>query len=339
MLFEIAACLGADLERVKKHVLKGLSEGEDGPRPVEGITFHVLGALGADHMKFEHVTENVPENRRAVRAAYLVRGESVRRVLRDLLKPRKDVKLLARTVRAAEIAVGLLLPDALPPDRKLDLKKLDKDSKRELLSFVTAITIDSVALPFRPRHSVVLRRVSQVLSGENPSRELHRLLALATSDQSLEDIEDSKPVVDLLRDLRLVQLGLRSCKPLFAHLSGLSSALAGSLLCVADAIDLFVLEWRNGPELSRQYQQRWYGGDRSQAALSHEFKMAYPTASGKHEVTGIDALKTDDEGEVSVRINAGKSGSALSEDVSAPASDAESSSSGGDDSAPDSVGE
>lgn len=404
---------------------------------------------GADHMKFEHVTENVPENRQAVRAAYLVRGESVRRVLRDLLKPRKDVKLLARTVRAAEIAVGLLLPDALPPDRKLDrtngevaisslldriidlraaassllgalkvalttfktrdkveaarrsaaavhlgnfmksvpvteraaaptsagttsealppsacstsrstplvqlpvapsrpsapsvagavrsmsrvcgvsdvapspsattrrrpdcgrkpfkagkgdvdtdssflrpaVKKLDKDSKRELLSFVTAITIDSVALPFRPRHSVVLRRVSQVLSGENPSRELHRLLALATSDQSLEDIEDSKPVVDLLRDLRLVQLGLRSCKPLFAHLSGLSSALAGSLLCVADAIDLFVLEWRNGPELSRQYQQRWYGGDRSQAALSHEFKMAYPTASGKHEVTGMCA--------------------------------------------------
>lgn len=70
---------------------------------------------GADHVRFDHVTEAVPENRRAIPAAYLVRGRSVRRLLRDVMKPKKDVKLHAKSVKAAEIAVGVLLPTALPP--------------------------------------------------------------------------------------------------------------------------------------------------------------------------------------------------------------------------------
>lgn len=74
---------------------------------------------GADHVRFQHVTEAVPENRRAVRADYLVRGETVRRVLRDVMKPRKELKLMAKNTRAAELAVGLLLPEALPADRLL----------------------------------------------------------------------------------------------------------------------------------------------------------------------------------------------------------------------------
>lgn len=36
------------------------------------------------------------------------------------MKPRKDFKLLAKTTRAAEIAVGLVVPDALPSARITD---------------------------------------------------------------------------------------------------------------------------------------------------------------------------------------------------------------------------
>ena len=46
-----------------------------------------FGCSGADNVRFDHVTEAVPENRRAVQAAYLVRSESVRRLLRDVMKP------------------------------------------------------------------------------------------------------------------------------------------------------------------------------------------------------------------------------------------------------------
>ena len=72
---------------------------------------------GSDHVKFQHITEPVPENERAIKAAYLVRGESVRRVIRDIMKPRKEVRVLARTRRPAELAVGILVPEALPTTR------------------------------------------------------------------------------------------------------------------------------------------------------------------------------------------------------------------------------
>lgn len=73
---------------------------------------------GADNVKFDHVVEAVPENRRAIKAAYLVRGGNVRRVMRDVIKPRKVFKILGTTVRPAEVAVGLLIPDALPKDTR-----------------------------------------------------------------------------------------------------------------------------------------------------------------------------------------------------------------------------
>lgn len=59
---------------------------------------------GVEHVKFQLVSEAVPKSRQAVRAAYLVRGESVRRVIRDVMKAGKDFKLLARTTRPAELA-------------------------------------------------------------------------------------------------------------------------------------------------------------------------------------------------------------------------------------------
>ena len=69
---------------------------------------------GADDIKFQHITETVSENKEAFKAAYLFRGKSVRRVIRDVIKPRKYVKVLARTLPASEAAVGVLLPRALP---------------------------------------------------------------------------------------------------------------------------------------------------------------------------------------------------------------------------------
>lgn len=73
---------------------------------------------GADNVKFDHVVEAVPENRRAINAAYLVRGGNVRRVMRDVIKPRKAFKLLGTKVRPAEVAVGHLIPEALPKDTR-----------------------------------------------------------------------------------------------------------------------------------------------------------------------------------------------------------------------------
>lgn len=69
---------------------------------------------GANHVRFDHVDTAVPEKRRAVKAAYLFRRESVGRVVRDVMKPRMPIKLMARATRPAEVAVGVLLPQALP---------------------------------------------------------------------------------------------------------------------------------------------------------------------------------------------------------------------------------
>lgn len=90
---------------------------------------------GAEHVRFEHTAEKLPVNNRAVRSAYLVRGESVRRVLRDVMTPRKDIKLYSKTSRAAEIAVGLLLPDALPADRIMD----PSDSERAISALLGGV--------------------------------------------------------------------------------------------------------------------------------------------------------------------------------------------------------
>lgn len=40
----------------------------------------------------------------------------MRRVLRDTIKPKNDVKLMSRMMRAAEAVVGILVPLALPED-------------------------------------------------------------------------------------------------------------------------------------------------------------------------------------------------------------------------------
>lgn len=427
---------------------------------------------GADHVRFEHIAENVPVNTRAVRAAYLIRGESVRRVLRDVMMPRKDIKLLSKTTRAAEIAVGLLLPDALPPERIMDpsesekaisallgsifdiraaagkllvaLKgalltfkprnkaehqrrlsaarhlagyitrtngvsqsagvgasgnttsahppaattsttpaparslplspavvtsaaraapggrraqpqpaavstaqsvtsnrgtlarvapspavptsrvgkraktrpacgrqpfqagkgdvdaesrfllpscyKLSKDGRRELLSFITAITIDSVALPFRPSHAEVLRQIAGVLRGENAREAVLKILASATTSKEHVDGAEKQPMVSIFRELRFLQLGIRSSAALSLHLPHLFGVLAGGLVCAADCIDLFVLEWRaGGPAQNRHYQDRWSGAGRSTTDLRNEFKAAHPKASSNHEVTGMCA--------------------------------------------------
>ncbi|OSX77405.1 hypothetical protein BU14_0150s0017 [Porphyra umbilicalis] len=484
---------------------------------------------GAEHVRFDHVTEAVPVNENAIRAAYLVRGESVRRVVRDVMKPRKPIKLLSKSVRAAERAVGFLVPDALPtkhavaategelsigtvlasvfdvkaaaskllvafktalrtykvrgsleserrkaiaqhlsdyiannggdehpatksvptpsapsstkagglaagnadaaaaqreaadggaelagradaaaaalpketgtragggaaaairekavaaaaapvaatsgqgraahaprpgdgratrPDRRVRsislveehtspkdnaakkkrgapattmapgtdgrqtkgrkpdcgrkafvagkgaadtnspflqpaVKKLGQDARRELLSSVTAITIDSVVLPFRPSHAPTLRQLAASLQHDDYKTVIGRLLSMSTSDEPLSDMdEDCKPVVEMLRELRFVQLGVRSCALLFAALPALAGALARCLLSVARSIDNFVSEWRKGPHAALQYEKTWSGGGRSQEEMHGDFKKAYPDASTNHRRTGTCA--------------------------------------------------
>lgn len=432
---------------------------------------------GAEHVRFDHVSEEFPENRRAVKAAYLVRGESVRRMVRDVMKPSKPIKLLARSTRPAELAAGILLPKALPEGRtpattegeraisaiigaifdvdaasakllsslktalatfktrsrveaarraaaashlqayiakkkaadkgvsqgtpsgaaaralstpsagvpttipprpppcaaphasngasspsrteaasardhpsaatltvdiaarnalgvtpapgadaaptagaagearpeaprpiapplsltlpasvekpatapksttrkKLTRRpdcgrkpfkagkgdvdadspfflpavlQLDKDSRRELLSFVTAITIDIVVLPFRPAHVQTLRQLATLLRGEEAGAALSKLLALSTADRHDGINEGSTRVVELLSELRFVQLGLRACSSIFKHLPELPGVLADGLCCVAASIERFVAEWRAGSDPTVAYQHK-----------------------------------------------------------------------------------
>eukprot|EP00170_Pyropia_yezoensis_P003075 contig_12933_g3082 len=169
---------------------------------------------------------------------------------------------------------------------------MDKDRRRELLSFVTAITIDSVALPFRPSHSDVLRELASSLRSEDHEVAVKDLLSLATSTEIMGGESEHQVkylVVKLLRDLRFVQLGLRSCASLFSDLPNLHIALAQGLLCTADSVDQFVLEWRNGSEKTQMYQRLWEGGGRSQDEMHIAFESAYPSAKGGHKSTGVCA--------------------------------------------------
>lgn len=169
------------------------------------------------------------------------------------------------------------------------VKNLEKDSRRELLSFLTAITIDSVVLPCRPAHAPTVRQLASCSRREEAGAALGELLALATSDKKDAVDESNSAMVDLLRELRFVQLGLRSCLPFFKELSRLPCVLADGLLCVADAIERFVAEWQAGPEATVDYQNKWEGKGRSQADMSRAFRKAYPFAARNYEMTGTCA--------------------------------------------------
>lgn len=179
--------------------------------------------------------------------------------------------------------------DTLPSFLWSGIKELSKESGRELLSFVTAITIDSVVLPSRPRHATVLRALADKVRGPDFSTIIGELLAQATTGETLPTNSEKTPIVRMLRSPRNVRLGLRSCASLFFAVHDLRRALAEGLRSIADSIDLFVLEWRSGPAQTRQYKQLWEGGGSSQAELCNFFKEAYPAASGYHEITGICA--------------------------------------------------
>jgi len=76
------------------------------------------GSPAAENERFERVSEEIPVNEEAIRAAYMVRGESVWRVVKDILNPKgKAVKIYSRTLRAVEMAIGLSVPGALPEMR------------------------------------------------------------------------------------------------------------------------------------------------------------------------------------------------------------------------------
>jgi len=167
---------------------------------------------------------------------------------------------------------------------------LDKDARRELLSFVGAITIDSVVLPFRPLHSVTLRHLAGMLDKKDGGAEVREVLGMATSTTPVaEGPMDKKSVVELLRDLRFMQLGMRTAASLFKAMPALPTALAGGLRCVADAVEKFVLEWRNGPDATLKYQNKWESGTRSQEEMCKDFQTAYPQAATSHERTGTCA--------------------------------------------------
>ena len=172
---------------------------------------------------------------------------------------------------------------------------MQKDSRRELLTFVTAITIDSVALPFRPRQADTLRQLVEMLQKGDSGAAVGAALARVTSGSALvtsgaaSSADESNAVVDLLCDLRFVQLGMRACLSLFSKIEALPTTLARALQCVADAIDKFVLEWRNGPDESVANQNKWECGTRSPTEMCNDFKKAYPQAATSHERTGTCA--------------------------------------------------
>jgi len=89
----------------------------------------------------------------------------------------------------------------------------------------------------------------------------------------------------MLHELRFVQLGMRSCKSLFASLSSLTGFFGRGLLCAASSIGGFVLEWRNGSMEALAYLGKWEGNGRSQHEMAAEFQKAYPKAARNHERT------------------------------------------------------
>jgi len=65
--------------------------------------------------------------------------------------------------------------------------------------------------------------------------------------------------------------------------------LSATLVAVADAVERFVHEWRNGPERTVSYERRWGSGKLSQAEMASAFKKEFPTAASGHEQTGTCA--------------------------------------------------
>lgn len=106
-----------------------------------------------------------------------------------------------------------------------------------------------------------------MLAGHNHRQVLAELLAASTTTTELNKDDACKPIVDMLRELRFFQLGLRASVALFSTLPALAAALSNTLVCVADAIDNFILEWRNGPEETVEYEKKWRSGDRSQMEM------------------------------------------------------------------------
>lgn len=167
--------------------------------------------------------------------------------------------------------------------------KLDKDNRRELLSFLTAVTIDSVVLPFRPAHAAALRRLAACLKSSDAAAVLAQLLALSTANDKDGISDGNALMVELLKDLRFVQLGLRSCLALFKDLPRLPGLLASCLSCVAASIDRFMAECQAGPEATMGYQSKWVGAGLSQVELCRYFCEAFPRAALTHEKTGTCA--------------------------------------------------
>lgn len=96
-------------------------------------------------------------------------------------------------------------------------------------------------------------------------------------------------IVELLRDLRFVQLSLRSCFTLLKDLPSLPSLLENCLSCVAASIDSFVAECRTGPEATVAYQKKWERTGRSQADMCRDFGEAFTSAALTHDKTGTCA--------------------------------------------------
>ena len=169
------------------------------------------------------------------------------------------------------------------------VRELDKDARRELLSFVTAITVDSVVLPFRASHVGAIRQLAGHLAAADHYQKVGDLLAASTADAQLREDDERKPVADMLKELRFMALGLRAAKRLHRSLPALEGALSGALVSVADAVDEFVQAWRSGPEKTVAYERRWGGTQRSQEEMAKEFKSEHPSAAGGHEQTGTCA--------------------------------------------------
>jgi len=164
--------------------------------------------------------------------------------------------------------------DAADPHPLNAVGELDKDGRRELLFFVNAINTDSVALPFRPHHAGTLRALAGLPVKKYAGAGIRDVLGMATSTTAVPAIEadnSKKPVVELLRYLHFMQLGVRACASLFKTMPVLPAALARFLRSVANAVEEFVLEWRNGPDAKLKYQKNWECGKRSQEEMCNDF--------------------------------------------------------------------
>jgi len=182
--------------------------------------------------------------------------------------------------------------DAANPHLLDAVGELDKDGRRELLSFVNAINIDSVILPFRPHLAGTLRALAGLLDKKDDGAGIREVLGMATSTAAVPVVEEDnskKPIVELLRDMRFMQLGVPACASLFKTMPMLSAALARCLSSVANAVDKFVLEWCKGPDATQEYQKKWECGKRLQEEMCNDVEATYLQAATSHERTGTCA--------------------------------------------------